>query len=552
MVAMAVTDNSSDYNAAATEQSQEPALYPTQSPEPTQTEQLTQTSEPTQSDQATQTPEPTQTEPVTQSPEPTQAEITPTSEPVPTEIEVSPTPTAPPVVTPDPTVTPTPTIPPSPTPTEIPVFHSKTLKLMSSYDYIKNSVTGISKSKKNLTTLRSLMKNYGTLYGNGMPYEEYKAAMEYKWIDATEYSKKPVKLSVDIKNTMNYAAYVDIIKKLSRIDGVFLYKIGKSTEGRDIYAIEIDVPSNYSKNVIMLTGQIHAREFAGGTFLVKQIVELVQKAQTDKSTMELLKRNKFVAVPIINVDGREAIINSPTKWTVRNGGLWKAYTNGTDGGRNFPGLQWGQVIKGTKYKTTISQKSGYANYPGPYAGSNKETKALMKFLYHYVVVEKADIYLDLHSQGSIIYAGKNWQTNAGMQQSRDLRTNVMNILNKGNTKRKYIRIYESSLYGLQGEGSSLTDYATSLAVGARFSPAYGFATFVSGGKEYPLMQVKDLDTSKVRFKEANSNFAALTIEIGYGNSYLGNSSYSRSLLANEYKNYNYGKLLEALPKMIKK
>ena len=33
-----------------------------------------------------------------------------------------------------------------------------------------------------------------------------------------------------------------------------------------------------------------------------------------------------------------------------------------------------------------------------------------------------------------------------------------NVINKGSSKRKYGRVYESSLYGT-GEGSSLTDYA---------------------------------------------------------------------------------------------
>lgn len=431
------------------------------------------------------------------------------------------------------------------------IISSKTLEMMAYYDYVMNSVTGISKAKKSLANLKSLVKNYGTLYGNGMPFKEYIEAMEYIWTDATEYTKEPVKLSVDIKKTMNYETYVNTLKKLSRIEGVFLYKIGKSTEGRDIYAVEIDVPSDYDKNVIMLTGQVHAREFGPGTFLVKQLVDLVQKAQIDEDTMELLKKNKYVAVPIINVDGREALINAPSEWTVEKGGLWKAYINGTDGNRNFPGLQWGQVMKGKRYKSSIALTSGYANFPGEYAGSNNETKALMKFLYQYIVVEQADIYLDCHSQGSIIYAGKTWQTAGQMQRSMDLRTNIMNVLNEGNKKRKYTAVYESEIYGLQGEGSSLTDYAVSLAVGAKYSPAYCFLTFVSGEKEIPLLEVKDLDTYKTEFKEANKKFAAVTLEIGYGTDYLGNSSKTRRLLADEYINYNFDKLMEALPDMIK-
>ncbi len=455
-------------------------------------------------------------------------------------------------ITPSPAVTEMPTTPtPSTEPTRLP-YRSKTLERMSTYDYIGKSVTGISSAKETLANLQKKVKSIGRLYGTGMPYDDYQEAMDYQWEDITEYDMKPSKINVDITKTMNYNTYVSTLKNLSRYPGVYLYKIGKSMEGRELYAIEIDIESNEKKNVIMMTGQIHAREFAGGTYIVKEFVDLVQKAQTDPKTMELLKKNKFVAVPIINVDGREAIIESSSKWSTRSGELWKAYTNGTDGGRNFPGLQWGQVLKGNSYKSMIATKPSYANYPGSYAGSTKETKAMIKWLYHYTVVEKAALYLDLHQQGSIIYAGKTWQTSKQSRRSTDLRTGVLNVINKGITRRKYSRVYEGSLYGMRGEGSSLTDYAITLAIGAKFSPAYGFSAFTDGKQEYILLQIKDLDTSKIKFKESNPNFAAITMEIGYGRKYLGNSPETRRLLANEYNYYNYGKLLENLPSMIKR
>jgi hypothetical protein len=474
-----------------------------------------------------------------------------TINPIP-EVTVSPTPEVTISPTPEDTISPTPelSITPSPEPTKSP-FRSKTLEKMSEYDYIGNSVTGISKKKVAVKTLQKNLLSYGTLYGTGMPYDEYKVAMGYQWQDATEYDKKPTIINVDITKSMNYSAYINTLKKLSRYEGVYIYKIGKSTQGRDLYAVEIDVASDQKKNVFMLTGQIHAREFAGGTYIVKQLVDLIQKAQTDSKTMELLKKNKFVAVPIINVDGREALINEPKKWTTKGGEMYKAYTNGVDGGRNFPGLQWGQVLKGSRYKYSIAKSPGYANYPGSYAGSNRETKAMMKWLYHYIVVEQARYYIDMHQQGSIIYAGKTWQTKTQAQKSWDLRTNLRSVLNKGVTRRKYNNVYEGSIYGMQGEGSSLTDYSVTLAVGAKFSPAYGFHAFVSGNKEYILMQIKDLDRNVIKVKDANKNFAAVTMEIGYGRSYLGNSAATRKLLANEYKNYNYDKLLESLPKMVK-
>lgn len=474
--------------------------------------------------------------------------LTPEPTGMPEDPGVTPEPTG---ISEEPSVMPEPTtvITPSPAPTATP-YSSKTLELMSSYDYVGKSVTGLTRKKVKVSTLKKQVASYGTLYGTGMPYNEYKEAMSYMWEDATEYNKKPVKITVDINKTMNYDTYVDILKKLSRYEGVYLYKIGKSTEGRDLYAIEIDIASKHDKNIFMLTGQVHAREFAGGTYIVKQFVDLVQKAQTDKKTMELLKKNKYVAVPIINVDGREAIITSASKWTTKAGELWKAYTDGTDGNRNFPGLQWGQVAKGNRLKKIIEKAPGYANYPGSYAGSNCETKAMMKWLYHYIVVEQADYYLDLHQQGSVIYAGKSWQTKAQEQRCKNLRTDVLSLINSGKTKRKYCRIYEESTYGLAGEGSSLTDYAVGLAIGAKFSPAYGFHVFTDGKEEYALLQVKDLDKKPLKVKEANKSFAAITIEIGYGKKYLGNSSSTRSLLASEYTNYNYHKLLEALPTML--
>jgi hypothetical protein len=92
----------------------------------------------------------------------------------------------------------------------------------------------------------------GTLRGIGMPYEEYKKAMNYMWKDETQYNKQKVNIKVNVTKTMDYNAHITILKKLSRYEGVYLYKIGTSTQGRDFYAVEIDMNSDYNKNVIML------------------------------------------------------------------------------------------------------------------------------------------------------------------------------------------------------------------------------------------------------------------------------------------------------------
>lgn len=450
-----------------------------------------------------------------------------------------------------PTEVPKPTEVPSVTPelTTAP-FVPKTLQVMAKYDYVGSSVTDVSTKKLPIKDLQKQVKEFGTLVRDGMPYREYVAAMSYQWKDCTDYQSKPTKITIDITKTMDYKSYVDTLKKLSRYDGVYLYKIGKSTEGRDLYAIEIDVKSNKKKNVLMFTGAVHAREFAGGTFLVKSLVDLVQKAQTDQNTMKLLQSNKYVAVPIVNVDVREAIIKNQSKWTTYSGEIWKAYINGADGNRNFPGLSWGELTKGNKLSKDFLRKPAYAFYPGNYAGSNNETKALMKFLYHYIVVENAKCLLDMHQQGSVIYAGKEWAPKEQNQKGINLRKKVLDLLNQGVSGRTYKVIYEYSS-GLSGNGSTITDYSCALAYGAKFSPAFGFLTFTNGKKETTLMEIGSMTKLKYKVDMPNPDFVTLTVEIGYGQNYLGNSVSTRKLLAAEYKKYNFDKLLTSLPNLVR-
>lgn len=459
-----------------------------------------------------------------------------------------------PTETPEPTTGAEPTITPDPSegaePTDTPAFIPKTLQRMAEYDYVGNSVTNVSANKLSTKELQKLVKKFGTLVRDGMPYQEYVEAMSYQWKDCTDYKSKTTKITVDITKTMDYKIYVDTLKKLSRYDGVYLYNIGKSTEGRDLYAIEIDVTSNKKKNVLMFTGSIHAREFAGGTYLVKSLVDLVQKAQTDKNTMKLLQNNKYVAVPIVNVDVREAIIENQSDWTTNGGEIWKAYINGADGNRNFPGLSWGELSKGTKLSKKFPKTPAFAYYPGDYAGSNDETKALMKFLYHYIVVEQAKCLLDMHQQGSIIYSGKKWAPKEQNQKGTELRKKILDLLNQGVRGRKYKVINDTS-NGLDGNGSTITDYSSALAYGAKFSPAFGILTFTDGKKETTLMEINNMKNLKFKVPMANPDFVTLTIEIGYGLKYLGNSTSTRRLIAAEYKKYHFDQLLTTLPHLVK-
>jgi hypothetical protein len=116
-----------------------------------------------------------------------------------------------------------------------------------------------------------------------------------------------------------------------------VYSIGKSFEDRDINVIEIDTsfgkerPKSManlqqdssdmpavenlvqlnqkdaapSKHAILITGATHAREMISTSMNVFEILQLLQKGvvKPDPTWVSLLNQNKYIYMPIFNVDG---------------------------------------------------------------------------------------------------------------------------------------------------------------------------------------------------------------------------------------------------------
>lgn len=421
-----------------------------------------------------------------------------------------------------------------------------TLEEVNSFDFLTDSCTGLSTRELSTAEITKKLASYGTFTGGGMPYSEYSEAMEQEWTDCTVYGKTPSAVKVDINTAYKYSDLVNIMESLSQYEGVYLYDIGDTYEGRDMYALEVDIPSDCSKNTIVLTGSIHAREIAGSVYILKEIADLLS-ADT-KEAKAVLEQTRFLICACCNPDGREGVAFNTSKYTYNDGQLWKAAANGTDLNRNFPGVSCGQILKGNRKSSYISSSSAKIYYPGDYLGCNPETKALMKFIYYGVAVEQASLLIDYHQQGRISYAGKPWQTTAQELRCKTLAKDVFTVINQGN-KSTYTYVPEESSYGLDGVGSTLTDYACSIATGAKYSPAYGFCVYTNGSAEYPLIMLKDLDSTKINIEEVNPSFATMTFEIGSGRSYLGYSADTRKKLAEEYEKYNFDKVLYKLAEL---
>jgi len=87
-----------------------------------------------------------------------------------------------------------------------------TLQLMKKYDYVAESTTGLSDIQLPFEELQEGVAKYGMLHTPGMPFEEYKEAMNREWIDVTDYDEEPEEITVDITETMNYDIYVETLK----------------------------------------------------------------------------------------------------------------------------------------------------------------------------------------------------------------------------------------------------------------------------------------------------------------------------------------------------
>lgn len=431
------------------------------------------------------------------------------------------------------------------------IITPETIDKVNSLDYFVLSSTGLTSEAYSKTEISERIADYARFEGNpGMPVAEYAEAMNAKWEDCTDYENDPEVICLDISESYTYDNLVEMMVKLSAYDGVYLYKIGETTEGRDMYAIEIDVPSDEEKKTIVLTGNVHAREIAGSVFVLKELIDLIQ--DDSEEAVQVLSNIRIAAVTCVNPDGRDGVAFDTNNYTYADGQLWKATSNGTDLNRNFPGLSWGQIGKGYSKSPYNAKSADCIYYPGDYAGSCSETKAMMKFLYHYVVVEKAEVLIDYHQQGRLSYAGKPWDREIHQKACRKLSDTMFSVMNVGNSHKYYWEKEESS-YGLCGQGSTLTDYACSIAYGAKFSPAYGFCVYTDGEKEYPLCMIPRMDKNKAELiDEPNPDFVTMTFEIGYGRAYLGYSKDTRACLAKEYSDYRFDRVIYELKEYLNK
>lgn len=382
-----------------------------------------------------------------------------------------------------------------------------------------------------LDAINGMYAEYGSIIVEGMKPEDYDAAMDIEW-RVLDTPGQPADCAIDLAEPMDYAAYENYVLNLDRYEGVEVSVIGTSEQGRSLYMIRVDFKSEKaieSKPIIIMTGNVHAREFAGADYIVKFLNDTIIKAAGDEYTRTLLENVTIVAVPLVNPDGREMIIEGGSRRR-------KSNANGVDLNRAMPSVNAGQLGEGVKREKEFLKKPGLAFFAGYSLGSESESQAMIKWLNFYV--PKACLYIDLHQQGGITYFDKTFLSDEGDSISKSFAVLTNKLLKKG-----YPPVKEKKPYGMRGSGGTFTDYARSVSEGLVYSYSLGRMALGMGAKYTPLIYFKDIDGHKEYYKPLNPGFKCICIEIGRSPGYLGAGEKARQRRKAEYTRYGWDSFL---------
>ena len=146
-----------------------------------------------------------------------------------------------------------------------------------------------------------------------------------------------------------------------------LHKIGKSVEGRPIWALRIGERRKSSRKLLFL-GCHHAREWLAVEVPYLLAANLVEQAGT-KPVEDWLGRGEVWVAPMVNPDGHEFSRTADRLWR-KNRRRNRDGSFGVDPNRNY-GYMWGTLNVNTSSHVPSDQ-----TYVGPRAFSEPETRAV--------------------------------------------------------------------------------------------------------------------------------------------------------------------------------
>ena len=221
----------------------------------------------------------------------------------------------------------------------------------------------------------------------------------------------------------------------------FVPSIGKSLEGRDLFAIHLTAPSSSftratTKKLFYFQSLIHAREWISGTTTAYIVWQFVKGfTNKDSKFVNILNEAEFVIVPIVNPDGYTYAHTTDRMWR-KNTRVVNGQIAGVDLNRNFQDGHWG--------KGGSSTDPDDETYMGKAPFSEPETSVIDQYYRSLTNVVGA---IDFHSYSQLILRPFGY-TNADSPNEKDflrvttqMSNTIKKLTNKYYTAEKSIGLY---------------------------------------------------------------------------------------------------------------
>ncbi len=279
---------------------------------------------------------------------------------------------------------------------------------------------------------------------------------EYKALPIDDYLKSPL-LELEIGSSYSSHDYSNIAKELAnRYPEIISYNtIGYSHDKKEIYSLvmtknasEMVAKSdfNVARMHYYIEAGVHGRETVNPAILIKQIEDYATDYYKDShipnfNLQEILSKSVLHFVPLVNPDGHDlskfgpdSVITPSAREMLlgiddKNYSQWKANIAGVDLNKNFPDFHLDRQSgiledKWQKYPGSFfsSVPSGEF-YPGSYAGSEPETKAVMNYMASYDFRS----YVSYHSRGDLVYYEYMWYPDSYRENALELAQITKNI-----------------------------------------------------------------------------------------------------------------------------
>lgn len=296
-----------------------------------------------------------------------------------------------------------------------------------------------------------------------------------------------------------YHTYQEITDELAAVAQAYphitrLHSIGKSIEGRDLWALKIsDHPEleEADEPGVLYTGTIHAREIITPEIIIDFMEILVNGYGADAHITHLVDNRQLWLIPMINPDGHVRVEIGDYFWR-KNRRLNADSSYGVDLNRNFS-YKWGYDNIGSSNRTTTDTYRGTAPFSEP------ETQALRNLVTTHSFVAA----LNYHSYGRMCifpwgYISQDTpHHDLFMELGRNLTRDNGYML--GNTRMGviYLTNGDSDDYLYHDESNKGSIFAFTLEVGLQFLPSedkiFSLIAEVRAGNFY-LAEAADLLT----------------------------------------------------------